>query len=616
MMTRSLRLWVGAAVLVASAFIARPAVAENPKPTIRDEAYQASFVSQSLRDPIVLEAGEKKTVTVTFKNTGAIAWAASGSRFVSAYTMEPRDRTSAFVSTGWKSAKQTGAIAKAAKPGETTTLSIELKAPTEAGDYTEEFYLAAENYSWIQGGYFFFKITVLPKKESIAKKTTADAPVPSTSAPYKAKQFMQNKKVVSVAGGERIQLMVAFQNTGKETWKEYGLAPTQTSALAGVSQKLSFADELWQNSELVFTRPMEVLPGGVVTEEFYFRAPPTKGQHTARFRLQVNGTTLDDVYAQVTVDVTSDAPDHVPSVEEAPLPVNYRLAEEPRIRVGIWKPAGEVQVVSYQDDYTVYDGDIAQGVLPKGRVAFIRYESGNYFFQAGSLTLATPSYVRLSPVNDPHAIFTLLNYDHPVTWKGPNNFNTYRGALEYRLTQDGKTHYIINELLFEDYVKGIAENGNSSPEEYLKAQSVAQRTYAFYVKDQSDKHDKRNFDVISTTGDQLYLGYESERIMPRFVAAAEATRGQMVTHNGSIVITPYFGNSNGQTKSWVQVWGGTPKPWLVPVKAEYDKGRRLFGHGVGMSQRDAALRAEKEGLGWQELLKHYYTGTEAEKIYQ
>ena len=34
-----------------------------------------------------------------------------------------------------------------------------------------------------------------------------------------------------------------------------------------------------------------------------------------------------------------------------------------------------------------------------------------------------------------------------------------------------------------------------------------------------------------------------------------------------------------------------------------------------MSQRDAALRAEKEGLTWQELLKYYYTGIEIEKIY-
>jgi peptidoglycan hydrolase-like amidase len=202
-----------------------------------------------------------------------------------------------------------------------------------------------------------------------------------------------------------------------------------------------------------------------------------------------------------------------------------------------------------------------------------------------------------------------------IKWKGGSrNFNQYRGGMEYHLTDAG-TMYVINDLLLEDYAAGIGETSNLAPMEMQKAQAVAARTYAYFVANSTDKHDSRNFDVVATTGDQLYLGYVGETITPNFVAAVAATRGLMVTYDHNIVITPYFGHSNGKTRSWTQVWGGTPKPWLVSVKANYDKGLARYGHGVGMSQRDAALRAQKDGWDWEKLVKHYYTGVEVERMY-
>ena len=40
-------------------------LAKDPKPTIRDSAYSARFVSQSHSDPIIIEAGATKEVAVT-----------------------------------------------------------------------------------------------------------------------------------------------------------------------------------------------------------------------------------------------------------------------------------------------------------------------------------------------------------------------------------------------------------------------------------------------------------------------------------------------------------------------------------------------------------------------
>jgi len=44
----------------------------------------------------------------------------------------------------------------------------------------------------------------------------------------------------------------------------------------------------------------------------------------------------------------------------------------------------------------------------------------------------------------------------------------------------------------------------------------------------------------------------------------------MITYDNKIVVTPYYANSDGRTRSWTEVWGGTIKPWLVSVKAKYD----------------------------------------------
>lgn len=448
---------------------------------VRDDAYSAKFVSQSETDPIVMAAGSEKTVKIKFKNTGAISWNGGSGRYISAYTMEPRERVSIFRGSGWASAKQTGKMAGIVKPGGVGELAINLKAPEEAGDYTEKFYLAAENYSWVKGGYFYLEIKVEP--------------------------------TLSVAA---------------------------------------------------------VIPDEAAT------------------------TTLSEVVSST--------------------PFIPRLSEEPKIRVGVWKPQSVVQFVSFEDDYKIFDGEKEAGVLPKKYITILNYVDGIYSFNGAGINFTTNNFIRLEPVTSWRSVFLLYNYEHLVSWKGPMNFNKYRGALEYRLSEKG-TIYAINDVLFEDYIAGISETSSGAPLEFIKANLVAARSYAYHTKEDTNKHNSRYFDVVSTTGDQLYLGVVSEELMPRVVEAASSTRGMMVTYDDKIVTAPYFGNSNGWTKSYTSVWGGAKKPWLVPVKANYDAGRARLGHGVGMSQRDCSIRAKKQGLDYVALLKYYYTGVEVERIY-
>lgn len=611
---------VGVVSLGVSAFAA------NPKPTIRDEAYMASFVSQSIADPVTIEAGQTKTITIKWKNTGTATWNASGKAFISAYAMEPRDRSSVFAGKNWISKKQTGAIKAVTKPGATAELVIDFTAPDKPGTYTEEFHLAAENYSWVKGGYFFLKIVVTPKTTVVAPKETIPTPAPEAITPtaYKANRFILNQTAVKAAGGERVEVIVGFQNVGTTPWKTYSFVSGGSTALAAVGNILAFADTTWVSKTLALQRSNTVAPGGFLRETIQFRTPPKTGTYTARFDLHVEGVAVSDGWFEIPIEVTTDAPSgYEPPFwenETAPPPEPVRavmLPEEPRIRVGIWRdPGAFVQFRSNDDDYTVFDGTTEVGILPVGKMGVLKVQDGKYMFSGGDIEIASNQYIRLVPRTNPHAIFRLPNFNHFVKWKGPNNFNMYRGAMEYRSTEDGKNIYVINDVLLEDYVAGIGEASNGAPIEYIKALSVAARSYAYYIQQYTDKHDKRNFDVVAHTGDQLYLGYECERISPNVVVGTKATRGYVVTYEGNVVVTPYFGHSDGRTRAWTEKWGGTTKPWLVSVKATYDKGQRMFGHGVGMSQRDAAYRAEKDGASWQDLVNHYYTGITLQRLFE
>lgn len=487
----------GFCVNIAKAATPSAVAQDKPEVKIKDEKYTAKFVSQSEKEPIIIEAGKTKTVILKFKNTGSTTWDGDSSRFISAYTMEPRVRASVFENDSWENASQTDQIYGLVKPGAIGELTIKLTAPKTTGDYLEKFYLAAENHTWVKGGYFYLKIRV-----------------------------------------------------------------TSTTDLVNTD----LTDNLNTSSTVSTT-------------------------------LQVNTSTGE------VVSTTPEIP---------------RLSEEPRIRAGIWKPNDFVQFKSHEDDYRVYDGTTFMGILPKEYLGVMKFRDGQYNFKGADMQFSTDNYIRLEPVNDVHAVFELLNFAHQVKWRGGSrNFNQYRGAVEYRFSDDGKNvAYIINDLLFEDYVKGIGEASDDAPIEYIKAQVVAARTYAYYTKEETTKHDKRNFDVSATTGDQLYLGYIDEQISPNTVLAVSSTRGQMVTYKDEVVITPYFGHSNGKTRAYSTVWGGATKPWLVPVKCKYDKGLRRYGHGVGMSQRDASLHAQKDKWDYEKILSYYYTGTEVDLIYE
>lgn len=163
----------------------------------------------------------------------------------------------------------------------------------------------------------------------------------------------------------------------------------------------------------------------------------------------------------------------------------------------------------------------------------------------------------------------------------------------------------IKEIDFEEYVAVVvaSEIGNA-PEEALKAQAIASRTYACAQGVLSGK-------VISDNASKAQA-YRAPRISYKNAkAAAKATEGQVLMYGGKYASTYFCHSNGGRTYSSEEVWGGV-RNYLVSRKDPWTIEKKN-GHGVGMSQV-GAINAAKQGVGFQEILSFYYPKTILSKI--
>src|SRR5438105_3100433 len=144
----------------------------------------------------------------------------------------------------------------------------------------------------------------------------------------------------------------------------------------------------------------------------------------------------------------------------------------------------------------------------------------------------------------------------------------YRGRLELVLRDDGSVG-VIDALSFSNYLRGLAEVPTSWPEEALKAQVIAARSYALQsLRATRSTASVRGYDICSTDHCQVYRGASIELgpFGERWVSAVENTRGKILTYNDRVLPAYYFSTSTGRTRSSFP--GGTPQPWLPSVSGE------------------------------------------------
>jgi SpoIID/LytB domain protein len=173
----------------------------------------------------------------------------------------------------------------------------------------------------------------------------------------------------------------------------------------------------------------------------------------------------------------------------------------------------------------------------------------------------------------------------------------YPGMLEVGRGSDGRL-FVVTELTFPQYLKGIAEVPAQWPLEALKTQVVAARTYAMaHLNPSTAEARDLGYDLCSTDACQVYRGLQVERGPwgDQWAKAVDQTTGEILEYQGKPATTYYSSTSNGHTYSNADVFGGAPLPYLKPIVENDDKGSPTSSWTVRMPLADLAETLRRSG---------------------
>lgn len=149
---------------------------------------------------------------------------------------------------------------------------------------------------------------------------------------------------------------------------------------------------------------------------------------------------------------------------------------------------------------------------------------------------------------NPQMVVTVNAASNGTVTVAERSNRSYRGTIEAGALNSQM--YVVNELPLEQYLYSVVaiEMYPSWPMEALKAQAVAARTYALYGGNGfTVAH------VVDTTTSQAYYGVNSEH--ENTTAAVNATKGEVLMHNGRLVETLFSSSAGGRTADATEIWG-------------------------------------------------------------
>ena len=176
-------------------------------------------------------------------------------------------------------------------------------------------------------------------------------------------------------------------------------------------------------------------------------------------------------------------------------------------------------------------------------------------------------------IKDTTLIVRDIKYAGGFAWSDVSD-REYRGFFE--VISDTSGFFLINIINVEEYLYSVLPSEMISwwPEEALKTQAVISRSMALFRKNYSRPHKKDNFDLCDDQHCQVYKGVKQET--PSARKAVDATRGEILEHNGKIAHTIYSSNCSGHTQSSKDLkgWGDVPY-WQGVMDGETEPPRDL-----------------------------------------
>jgi stage II sporulation protein D len=185
---------------------------------------------------------------------------------------------------------------------------------------------------------------------------------------------------------------------------------------------------------------------------------------------------------------------------------------------------------------------------------------------------------------------TVLEADGPVYITGGGG--AYPGKL--RIYHEGSRILVVNELPMETYLQGVvgSELPASWSAEVKKAQAVAARSYGLVQRARREGY----YALESSTLDQVFRPGATDA---RTVKAVEATRGQVLIQDDSLVEAFYHATCAGHTEAAAYVWPerGVPFDWSTTCDFCTSSPLHSWERSLSIAELSEALRREKSGMG-------------------
>jgi len=454
---------------------------------------------------------------------------------------------------------------------------------------------------------------------------------PVSAASYSGFKLIQSHRSIDIVPGKGFTFSVGFKNTGDQIWHRTG--PSYVSLYIDSDRETRYFHPFWpsrQQASILSTVSESVQPGEIGYLRFALQAPDEEGDWPAKFRLAAEDTAwIDGAVLDIVMHVRN------PVVVQSDSPDNSVLAETPRvnsndqdIRVALAKINAPVTFTA-SHDIQLSDGiNFVTSVLANQMVKVQHLSGTNFLVQVGNQQFNLARALFLA--SDDSNIFTISSFSNRPAWNPAINDNRFRGSLDLQFSSTSNTAWLINQLSLEKYLAGVAEIGNNYPTEYVKALSLAARTYATYHLNRGGKHVGESFHLknsINGNGDdQVYSGYgfESRAFASpgySFPEAVKFTSGQIIAYQDGPIIAAYSSDSGGQAKDAREVWSRSfysnhPYLWgidsrgnkiLDPVNTIHNSSSIVASHGVGMSGAGARQMA-REGKAFTDIINYYYPG--------
>jgi len=152
--------------------------------------------------------------------------------------------------------------------------------------------------------------------------------------------------------------------------------------------------------------------------------------------------------------------------------------------------------------------------------------------------------------------------------------------------------HVINAVNLEEYLCGVIAGETpwrSWPEEALKAQAIASRTYALHAH-LTARRAGRPFDVTADQMSQVFVAGIIDQ--PTISRAVNFTRGMVLTYQGMIFPAYFHAVCGGHTEDASKVFGGGKTPPLSGVACPYCRqgGSRYDEWSVEIKAEDVTAR--------------------------